>query len=168
MKRLPRTHRLPLRALLACTALTACGSDPVVAPPPVLPDPAAAPRGTASLAVTVEGFASEKGELFLALFFGPEGFPDASERAARGQHVPIAGAAVRAVFEDLPAGPLAVAAFHDENASGALDKNWLGLPIEPWGVSNNASAFLGPPRFQDARLELAEGQKLEIKIALQR
>ncbi|MBK9385092.1 MAG: DUF2141 domain-containing protein [Planctomycetes bacterium] len=162
------TIRLRRSALLACAALAACSADPVAPPPPALPDPASSPRGTASLAVTVEGFASEKGELFLALFFRSEGFPDASERAARGQHVPISGSSVRAVFDDLPAGPLAVAAFHDENASGTLDKNWLGLPIEPWGVSNNASAFLGPPRFQDARLELVEGQQLEVRIALQR
>ncbi|MBL8897206.1 MAG: DUF2141 domain-containing protein [Planctomycetes bacterium] len=165
------SERIPrglFRAVLACATLAACGADPAPVPQPALPDPDASPRGSASLAVTVEGFESAKGELYFALFFGPEGFPDASERAARGLHLPIAGTSVRAEFNDLPAGPLAVAAFHDENASGALDKNWLGLPIEPWGVSNNASAFLGPPRFQDARLELAEGQKLEVRIALQR
>jgi uncharacterized protein (DUF2141 family) len=153
----------------ASAALLGWSADPTPAPPPPrLPDPATSPRGTASLVVTVEGFASQRGELFLALFFGAEGFPDRSERAARGLHVPIDGGAVATMFEDLPAGPLAVAAFHDENASGALDTNWIGLPIEPWGVSNNASAFLGPPRFEDARLELAEGQRLEVRIALQR
>ena len=148
----------------------ACGSAP--APKPTAPEPGPrpatpdAPRGSAALRVSVEGLRSERGELFVALFYDANGFPDEPQRATRGIHLPIAGETMDVRFDELPAGALAVAAFHDENSSGDLDKNWFGLPTEPWGVSNNASAFLGPPRFQDARLQLLEGQLLEIRITL--
>lgn len=169
----PRHLALPCGAL-ACGALaallSACGAAP--APAPASPEPGPrpatpeAPRGSAALRVTVEGLRSERGELYVALFYGAEGFPDEAHRATRGIHLPIAAETMDVRFDELPSGSLAVAVFHDENSSGDLDKNWFGLPTEPWGVSNNASAFLGPPRFQDAQLQLLEGQLLEIRIAL--
>ena len=40
-------------------------------------------------------------------------------------------------FNDIPPGTYAIAVFHDENANGKLDKNFLGIPCEGYGASNN-------------------------------
>ena len=42
-------------------------------------------------------------------------------------------------------GTYAVAVYHDENANIKFDKNWIGLPVEGYGISNNPTVFLGPP-----------------------
>ena len=43
-------------------------------------------------------------------------------------------------------GTYAVAIYHDENGNAKFDKTWIGLPDEGYGVSNNPTTFLGPPR----------------------
>ncbi len=54
-------------------------------------------------------------------------------------------------------GTYAVAVYHDENANIKFDKNWIGLPVEGYGISNNPKIFLGPPAFEDAKFEALEG-----------
>ena len=41
------------------------------------------------------------------------------------------------MFTDLPAGVYAVSVFHDENMNQKLDKNFVGVPKEEYGASNN-------------------------------
>ncbi len=54
-------------------------------------------------------------------------------------------------------GTYAVAVYHDENANIKFDKNWIGLPVEGYGISNNPAMFLGPPAFDDAKFEALAG-----------
>ena len=54
-------------------------------------------------------------------------------------------------------GTYAVAVYHDENANIKFDKNWIGLPKEGYGISNNPTMFLGPPAFDDAKFEALKG-----------
>ena len=62
-------------------------------------------------------------------------------------------------------GRYAAIAFHDENGNGKLDKNFLGVPTEPYGFSNDAQGFLGPPTFDAAAVALGGGNEA-IRIAL--
>ena len=52
-------------------------------------------------------------------------------------------------FETLPKGMYTLAVFHDVNGNGKLDKNYLGIPTEPYGFSNNARGMFGPPSEKD-------------------
>src|SRR5262245_49789263 len=40
-------------------------------------------------------------------------------------------------INDVPYGDYGVAVFHDENSNGKMDKYVLGIPLEPYGFSNN-------------------------------
>ena len=57
-------------------------------------------------------------------------------------------------------GTYAVAVYHDENANIKFDKNWIGLPVEGYGFSNNPTIFLGPPAFEEAKFEALEGSTM--------
>ena len=57
-------------------------------------------------------------------------------------------------------GTYAVAVYHDENANIKFDKNWIGLPVEGYGFSNNPTIFLGPPAFEEAKFEALEGSTI--------
>ena len=59
-------------------------------------------------------------------------------------------------FRDLPPGKYAVAAYVDNNRNGRLDKNFLGMPTEIYGFSNNARGMFGPPDFSEAAFEIGE------------
>jgi uncharacterized protein (DUF2141 family) len=59
----------------------------------------------------------------------------------------------------------AMAVYHDRNANQKFDKNPLGMPAEPYGVSNNPRMRLGPPPIEQALFDVAdEGAKVEIKL----
>lgn len=63
------------------------------------------------------------------------------------------------------AGSFAMSAYHDKNANGDFDKTGLGLPDEPWGISNNPKIFFGPPPVEKALFEVTQtGAEVEIKL----
>ena len=49
-------------------------------------------------------------------------------------------------------GSYAIQAYHDENDNLTVDRNFLGLPNEAIGFSNNAPMRFGPPHFEDAEV----------------
>lgn len=54
------------------------------------------------------------------------------------------------MFTHVPTGEYAIIAFHDEDSSGVLEHNFLGLPNEPLGFSGgyDFSVFSGMPTFE--------------------
>ena len=52
-------------------------------------------------------------------------------------------------FVGLPKGTYGVAVTHDENLNGKFDRNFLGLPMEGYCFSNDATGFFGPAAFED-------------------
>jgi uncharacterized protein (DUF2141 family) len=57
-----------------------------------------------------------------------------------------------------------VAVFHDENGNGKLDTNFLGIPREGVGVSNNKLRKLGPPTWEDSKFGLAGSLTLDVVL----
>ncbi|MHA7870936.1 MAG: DUF2141 domain-containing protein [Hyphococcus sp.] len=63
------------------------------------------------------------------------------------------------------AGDYALAVYHDRNANGSFDKTGLGLPNEPWGISNNPRVRFAPPPVSKALFGVTEnGAEVEIKL----
>ena len=53
-------------------------------------------------------------------------------------------------------GHYAVVIYHDENNNRKFDRNWIGLPTEGFGVSNDPSLFLAAPDFEESKFEVRE------------
>lgn len=56
---------------------------------------------------------------------------------------------ITAQIDDQDFGEYAIAVFQDENNSGKMDKNILGLPTEGWCLSNNFRPNLKRPTYED-------------------
>lgn len=82
-------------------------------------------------------------------------FPD-QKGSVMSFRVPAREGTVTLVFKDVPEGDYALTAFHDENGSGEIDRNPLGIPTEGYAFSNDAMGFMGPPSFEDAAVTVAE------------
>jgi uncharacterized protein (DUF2141 family) len=54
-------------------------------------------------------------------------------------------------INDVPYGDYGAAVFHDENSNGKMDKNFVGIPLEPYGFSNGVRVVLGPPKWENAK-----------------
>ena len=127
----------------------------------------------ADLEVELRGIHSGEGRALVALHREAPGadFPsDASVVANAAALLPAADAtdAVVVVFRELPAGEYAVAAFHDANGDGELNANFVGMPTEGYGFSNDARGFMGPPSFGDAAFFLdadAGTRRLVVNVA---
>ena len=63
------------------------------------------------------------------------------------------------------AGAFAIAVYHDRNANGRFDKTGIGMPNEPWGISNNPKVRFSAPPVTKALFDVSQdGAKLEIKL----
>ena len=60
---------------------------------------------------------------------------------------------------DLPFGKYVIAAIHDIDNNGVLTGNFLGIPKEPFGFSNNKRGNLGPPKWEDVLFDFNEKNK---------
>ena len=65
---------------------------------------------------------------------------------------------------DIPDGTYAIGIFIDTNDNNKMDKNFLGIPKEQYGFSNNAKARFGPPSFEDASFILKDNLSLSITL----
>ncbi|MEX1196243.1 MAG: MipA/OmpV family protein [Pseudohongiellaceae bacterium] len=70
-------------------------------------------------------------------------------------------------IQDLPEGDYAVLLFRDENNNGRLDRNFIGIPSEPFALSNDYQPS-GPPSFQRARVRVTPGEPVEQSLSLYR
>jgi len=68
----------------------------------------------------------------------------------------LTGAAIQVVDNkaqikiDIPFGLYAVSGFQDIDGNLVMSGNFLGIPKEPFGFSNNAKGKFGPPKWRDA------------------
>src|SRR5215469_2746079 len=125
---------------------------------------AASPQGNV-IHVDVLGLRNNKGQVFCALYVSAEGFPKDSQKAIRRDTSSISEKKASCEFSGIEPGTYAVSVFHDENSNGKLDTNFLGIPREGVGASNNARGHMGPPKFEVAQFQFSGG-RLNIKITI--
>jgi uncharacterized protein (DUF2141 family) len=67
---------------------------------------------------------------------------------------------------DLPPGGYALSVFQDLENDGKLARNFIGIPKEPAGMSNNLRPKFGPPRYKDAKFTIRDApveQRIELR-----
>lgn len=108
---------------------------------------------TFTLSIKVSDLRNDKGQLAVALFNSEEGFPK-QEHAFAGKLARIENGRAVVRFDGLEPGIYAAAVLHDENSNSKMDFNFVGIPLEGYGFSNDASAAFGPPSFEAAAFRL--------------
>jgi uncharacterized protein (DUF2141 family) len=119
------------------------------------------------LIVTITGLLDAQSEVGCALYRSSTGFPMDPAAAVRIKH-PAQPGTVECRFPGLTPGRYAVAVSVDQNKNGKTDKNFVGMPTEPWGVSNNARPKLRAPRFEEAAFSVNPGPeptRITIQVA---
>jgi len=102
----------------------------------------------ADIIVTVENIQNSDGTINIALFTESGEFPNEATKT-QGITLPAEHPLVSGTFTNLPENNYAIAVYQDENGNGKLDKNFFGIPKEPYGFSGNTTS-LGPPSFDEA------------------
>ncbi|MBX2963249.1 MAG: DUF2141 domain-containing protein [Cyclobacteriaceae bacterium] len=71
---------------------------------------------------------------------------------------------VQTTFQLVENGTYAVVVYQDMNSNGKLDRNWMGLPSEPYGFSNNPSTLFGPPSFGKASFSVTKPTSIIVRL----
>ena len=115
----------------------------------------AAETSAADLNVEIKG-SGDKGTVMVALYKKETkwlGKANASAMfAAKNEGVTV-------TFKDLAAGEYGLSLFVDENNNGKMDSNIIGMPIEPYAFSNDATGIFGPASFEQAKFIVAKENK---------
>ena len=106
----------------------------------------------------IKNLRNNAGQVGCSLFSSADGFPADVSKAVERILLPIKDKTATCEFKGVSPGIYAIAAIHDENENGKLDRPTFGAPTEGWGASRGAKAgFMRGPRFDDAALRFAAG-----------
>ncbi len=143
---------------------TACDKPPAVQTTAARVVPSTAPSvKTARLIVRVTDLRNKNGKLIFGVFDKADGFPSTQANAVNWQVKPASGDGV--FTADLPPGNFGLSVLHDENNNGGMDKNFLGIPTEGYGVANNPKPRRRAATFQEATISLpASGADVSISV----
>ena len=111
------------------------------------------------LELKITGIKQYTGKILIAAFNNANQFP--SGESSYKYAIPINNT----IHLTLPIGQFAFALFQDLNGNMVLDKNFFGIPKEPFGFSNNPRITTGAPSFETSAVQLTKGKKtVEIKL----
>jgi uncharacterized protein (DUF2141 family) len=107
-----------------------------------------------TLTIHLKNVSEKGGNLMVAVFANEndwlqEGTYSAKQNAISPESI--------VTIEDVPPGTYAISVFQDIDENMALDANCLGIPKEPYGFSNDAPSYFGPPSWEKAIFTVTEG-----------
>lgn len=115
-----------------------------------------------TIEVNISDFETNEGKVYVALYNSEETFLKEYTVGLIGGIINLKSTVT---FEGIENGIYAISVFQDKNSNGVLDTNFMGIPSEPTGTSNNAKGYFGPPKFEDAKFEVKE-EKIQLNINL--
>lgn len=129
----------------------------------------ATPSLADTLTVTVTNIET-RGEMHLAIYDDADVFEN-----DKGEKGGAADGIIHGVIEmvdpgtavysfDIPKGTYTIGIFVDVNLNNKMDTNFLGIPKEQYGFSQNAKGFMGPPSFEDASFTVDGDTSLTIDL----
>ena len=136
-----------MKALILAAAVLAAAPQALAAQSP--------DSDSATLTVTVTHVSPKGGVISLALFTAAN--YDDDDHPTLSRDVPADPAGTTIVLDGLKPGVYAIKMMQDINRNGKFDTSWLGLPLEPYGFSNNAAPFLSAPSFDRTRFTVVPG-----------
>jgi uncharacterized protein (DUF2141 family) len=125
---------------------------------------AAAPNEPQSVTVTVTSLVSNTAAVRLYFYNTREGFLK-SGKWAFSKSVKPGGKSEFTLPVELPRGEWAVAITQDLNNNDKIDKNFLGIPTEPYAFSNNIRPTVAAPGFDECKFTV-DGPGKVVSIVL--
>lgn len=135
-----------------------------------LEDSASTPQNTTTtgdLSIAIDNLRNtKKGQLLVLLYDRIDRVEVDVEGAFKVIRAPLEGQSQTVVFNSIPHGDYAVAVLHDKDKDDRMDTNFIGIPKEDMGASNNARGGpLGGPKWKKAHFTVA-GDVTAIAISM--
>ncbi|MCL8007389.1 DUF2141 domain-containing protein [Gelidibacter japonicus] len=115
------------------------------------------------LTIHVQNIKSLKGEIIIGVFNTDKDFLKDGV-AIKNYTITVDKATETIVIKDLPKGEYAVSLYHDENSDKECNRNFLGIPKEGYGFSNNVKPKFSAPSYEDCKFLLLDNKVLDIVL----
>jgi len=109
---------------------------------------------TGTIKLQIDNINSSEGRIWVGIY-EQETYMD-RERALLRAYTSLDAESLSVAIEGLSYGDYAIAIFHDRNDNGELDRNFLGIPIEPFAFSGTLRSKFRLPRFNEVHFTLKE------------
>lgn len=118
--------------------------------------------GLVTIVANVTELRSDRGEVSAGLYASRQGWPDHGTSIENCRARPR-GRRATCTFRAAP-GVYAIGLMHDEDGDRVFDRNFLGLPEEGYGFSNNPGTGLSGPSWESSTFRATEGATLTIRM----
>ena len=118
-------------------------------------------KETIELTIEVTITKHQKGDILVALYNNKEDYMKKTYKSAK---VTVKKGKAILKFKGIEKGNYAFSLFHDVNSNEKLDKNFFGIPKEPYAFSNNEKGSFGPPKYKKAMFTVEEDKHLTVSI----
>lgn len=115
------------------------------------------------LTIKIQNIQKIQGEIVIGIFNTDKDFLKDGV-AIKNYTIKVDRKTAKLVIDDLPAGDYAISMFHDVNSDGVCNRNFLGIPKEPYAFSNNFKPKMSAPKFQDCKFSLTKDHTVEINL----
>jgi uncharacterized protein (DUF2141 family) len=113
------------------------------------------------LEVTVKNIKNNKGVLVIGLFSSEKTFTKLPLKAEKPK---AEAGTMKVIFQNVEPGDYAISIFHDANENAVLDMNFMGVPKEGFGFSNDAMGVFGPPTFNKAKFSCPASRSVSVTM----
>jgi len=102
------------------------------------------------LSITITNLKSATAPVIFSVYDNADTYLDPKAQLKTYRFVPK-GETLKIKLTDLPFGTYAIAFYQDMNDNGEIDKNFLGIPKEPYAFSNDIRPKTSAPSFEDCK-----------------
>ena len=117
-----------------------------------------------TLSVKVTNILNADGKISIGVCSDPNEFAKPNGKVVTGVFEQSQKDELIVKFEGLEDGVYAVSIYHDENNNKILDTNFLGLPSEGYGFSNNLRPMFRGASFEESKFELKGDSEITIQM----
>ena len=122
------------------------------------------PKDAMLIRVATDQLSSE-GPIRIAIYDSLESFGNPEKAIIKDALQPASGFVVWEIKLDFLPEEFSIAAFHDLDNNGELDRALFNAPVEPYGFSNNARSIFGPPTYEQTLISRpTEPRVIEIRV----
>lgn len=118
---------------------------------------------TSTLKITVTNIKKVKGNIMIGVFNSQNGFLEKGS-SIKNVSQKVTENSVVIILNNMKKGDYALAIYQDVNSDNKCNMNFLGVPVEPYGFSQNYKPVLSKPKFNDCKVDLKSDKSITIKL----
>lgn len=121
------------------------------------------PINNPELTIKISNIDKIKGEIKVGVFDTDTNFLKEGH-AIKNYSIKVKNNTATLTITDLPKGEYAITMYHDQNSDNECNRNFIGIPKEPYAFSNNVKPKMSAPKYKDCKFTFSDDKTLNIKL----